>query len=75
MPEPLLTMRAVHTHVGPYHLLQGVDLEVPRGGITALLGRNGAGKTTTLRTVMGLWHASAGQIRFEGREITRRATP
>jgi branched-chain amino acid transport system ATP-binding protein len=40
-----------------------------------LLGRNGAGKTTTLRTIMGLWQASAGRILFEGREITARATP
>ncbi len=75
MPEPLLTLNAVHTHVGPYHILQGVDLTVPRGGLTALLGRNGAGKTTTLRTIMGLWHASAGAIRFDGDEITRWATP
>jgi branched-chain amino acid transport system ATP-binding protein len=40
-----------------------------------LLGRNGAGKSTTLRTVMGLWQASSGRIRFEGRDISRRATP
>jgi branched-chain amino acid transport system ATP-binding protein len=75
MPEPLLTLSAVHTHIGPYHILQGVDLVVPAGGLTALLGRNGAGKTTTLRTIMGLWHASAGTIRFGGAEITQRATP
>jgi branched-chain amino acid transport system ATP-binding protein len=48
---------------------------VPSGGLTMLLGRNGAGKTTTLRTIMGLWQASAGRILFEGREITARATP
>jgi branched-chain amino acid transport system ATP-binding protein len=40
-----------------------------------LLGRNGAGKTTTLRTIMGLWQASSGRIRFEGTDITRWATP
>jgi branched-chain amino acid transport system ATP-binding protein len=40
-----------------------------------LLGRNGAGKSTTLRTIMGLWHASAGRIRFDGRDIADRATP
>jgi branched-chain amino acid transport system ATP-binding protein len=42
---------------------------VPTGGLTVLLGRNGAGKTTTVRTVMGLWKASRGQVRFEGRDI------
>ena len=75
MAEPLLTLAAVNTHVGPYHILQGVDLAVPRGGLTALLGRNGAGKTTTLRTIMGLWHASSGNVHFDGDEITAWATP
>jgi branched-chain amino acid transport system ATP-binding protein len=72
---PLLALSGVNTHIGPYHILQGVDLEVPRGGLTMLLGRNGAGKTTTLRTIMGLWHASAGEVRFDGETITARATP
>jgi branched-chain amino acid transport system ATP-binding protein len=40
-----------------------------------LLGRNGAGKTTTLRTILGLWRASAGSIRFDNEEIARRDTP
>ena len=74
MPEALLTLEGVHTHIGQYHILQGVDFEVPRGAMTVLLGRNGAGKTTTLRTIMGLWKPSAGGVRFDGREI-RRATP
>ena len=51
---PLLNLSGVNTHIGPYHILQGVDLAVPRGALTMLLGRNGAGKTTTLRTIMGL---------------------
>jgi branched-chain amino acid transport system ATP-binding protein len=74
-PEPLLTLSGVHTHIGQYHILQGVDLAVPRGGLSVLLGRNGAGKTTTLRTIMGLWRASAGSIRFDGHDITRLSTP
>jgi len=65
----LLELRGVHTHIGAYHILQGVDLDVPRGEITVLLGRNGAGKTTTLRTVMGLWRASAGSIHFDAQRI------
>jgi branched-chain amino acid transport system ATP-binding protein len=73
--EPLLTLSGVHTHIGQYHILQGVDLVVPRGGLSVLLGRNGAGKTTTLRTIMGLWRASAGAIRFDGHDITKLATP
>ena len=69
MPEPLLELAGVHTHIGKYHILHGVDLAVPADGMTVVLGRNGAGKTTTLRTIMGLWKASAGRVRFQGREI------
>ena len=69
MPEPLLALAGVHTHIGRYHILQGVDLAVPQGGLTALLGRNGAGKTTTVRTIMGLYRASAGAVRFGERDI------
>ncbi|RDI60831.1 ABC transporter ATP-binding protein [Microvirga subterranea] len=75
MPEPLLQLEAVQTHIGPYHILHGVSFGVQTGSLTMLLGRNGAGKTTTLRTIMGLWRASAGRIRFDGRDITASATP
>jgi branched-chain amino acid transport system ATP-binding protein len=64
-----LELSGVHTHIDAYHILHGVDLSVPAGAITVLLGRNGAGKTTTLRTVMGLWRASAGRIAFGGQRI------
>jgi branched-chain amino acid transport system ATP-binding protein len=73
--ENLLTLAGVHTHIGHYHILQGVDFAVPRGELTMLLGRNGAGKTTALRTILGLWRASAGSIRFESGEISRADTP
>jgi branched-chain amino acid transport system ATP-binding protein len=65
----------VHTHIGAYHILHGVDLVVPEGQVTMLLGRNGAGKTTTLRTVMGLWAASQGSISFKGQRIEGRPRP
>ncbi len=75
MSANLLTLSGVHTHIGAYHILHGVDLAVPRGQLTMLLGRNGAGKTTTLRTIMGLWRASKGKVDFEGRDITAMETP
>ena len=71
----MLTLEGVHTHIGAYHILHGVDLVVPRGQLTMLLGRNGAGKTTTLRTIMGLWPASQGRITFGGEDITALQTP
>ena len=75
MSQHLLTLEGVHTHIGAYHILHGVDLQVPRGQLTMLLGRNGAGKTTTLRTIMGLWQASQGRISFNGQDITKKHTP
>ncbi len=74
-PAPLLQLEGVHTHIGAYHILHGVDLDVPRGQLTMLLGRNGAGKTTTLRTIMGLWQASQGRVHFDGKDITAKPTP
>lgn len=67
--ETLLELHNVHTFIGQYHILQGVSLVVPRGTITALLGRNGAGKTTTLKTILGLTPPRQGKVILDGREI------
>ena len=75
MNKSLLTLADVHTHIGAYHILHGVDLTVPKGELTMLLGRNGAGKTTTLRTIMGLWRSSQGRICFADQDITALQTP
>ena len=74
-PPPLLTLAGVHTHIGRYHILHGVDLVVPRGRLTMLLGRNGAGKTTTLRTIMGLWRAAPARSHSTARRIDGLETP
>lgn len=71
----LLRLEQVHTHIGEYHILQGVSFSVPSRGVTVLLGRNGAGKTTALRTIMGLWRASLGDVVFQGERINECATP
>ena len=71
----LLRLAGVHTHIGRYHILHGVDLSVVAGETNMLLGRNGAGKTTTLRTIMGLWPASAGEISFGETPIEKLGTP
>lgn len=67
--ETLLEVQDIHTFIGQYHILQGVNVRVPVGSITALLGRNGAGKTTTLKSILGLTPPRHGKIIFEGREI------
>lgn len=74
-PTPLLRLQGVHTHIGKYHILHGVDLQLEAGRIGVLLGRNGAGKSTTLRTIMGLWQAASGSVHFDARDVTRWSTP
>ena len=75
MSEPILTLQRVHTDIAQYHILEGVDLTVPRGAVTMLLGRNGVGKTTTLRTIMGHWPAKSGTITYDGQDITALSIP
>lgn len=75
MSDPILTLSGVKTNIAQYHILQGVDLTVPRGQVTMLLGRNGVGKTTTLRTIIGHWRNHEGTILFDGEDISRLPTP
>jgi branched-chain amino acid transport system ATP-binding protein len=67
----MLKVEDVHTHLGKFHILFGVTLEVRAGEVVGLLGRNGVGKSTTLKTIMGLVHPSGGRVEFEGRDVTR----
>ena len=74
MSNSLLSLKDVHANIYQYNILHGVNLEVPKGDVTMLLGRNGAGKTTTLRTIMGLWQAHTGTIELAGTDITKHPT-
>jgi len=67
--EYILDVQNIHTFIGQYHILQGVDVRVPKGSIIALLGRNGAGKTTTLKSILGLTPPRQGKVNFENREV------
>jgi branched-chain amino acid transport system ATP-binding protein len=64
-----LDIRGLSVFYGQMQALHSVDVDVPKGQITALLGANGAGKTTLLRTISGLNKASAGSIKIDGREL------
>ena len=65
----MLSLRGLDVHYGRAQVLSGIDLEVGRGEVVALLGRNGAGKSTLLKTVMGLLRPSAGEVVFAGRDL------
>jgi len=67
--ETILDVQNIHTFIGQYHILQGVSVRVPKGSITALLGRNGAGKTTTLKSILGLTPPREGKVIYEGKEV------
>lgn len=68
----LLEVSNIHTFIGQFHILEGVSLSVPKGSITALLGRNGAGKTTTLKSILGLTPPREGSVLYKEEAIQGR---
>ncbi|MGH3072235.1 MAG: ABC transporter ATP-binding protein [Gaiellaceae bacterium] len=69
----VLELTDVHTYYGSIHALKGISLKVHEREVVTLIGANGAGKSTTLRSINGINHPREGTIRFQGRDITRRA--
>ena len=65
----MLEIRGLNQFYGGSHTLRGVDLEVPQGSCTALLGRNGVGKTTLLRCLMGMLPVRSGSVVFAGTDL------
>jgi branched-chain amino acid transport system ATP-binding protein len=65
----LLEVQDLHTYYGDSHILYGVSLAAPAGGVTAVLGRNGAGKTTLIRSIIGWTPPRSGRVTFQGHEI------
>ena len=63
---PLLELRGLHKSFGPVHALAGVNLEIPAGQVTALVGDNGAGKSVLIRTVSGIHSPDRGEILWDG---------
>ena len=66
----LLNVQGLKSGYGVVEVLRGVDLQVMPGELVALLGSNGAGKTTLNLTLSGLVAARAGQVGFDGQDIT-----
>ena len=69
--DVLMHIEGLQSGYGEVNVLWGVDLEIRRGDVTALIGSNGAGKSTLMRTVSGLVRARSGRIRWQGEPIER----
>jgi len=67
---PLLELRDIHAGYGPFRSLFGISVTIPPRSVLALLGANGSGKTTVVRVASGLIKPTAGQVLFEGRDVT-----
>jgi D-xylose transport system ATP-binding protein len=66
---PLLQLRGVGKSFGPVQALTGIDLDIPAGQVTALVGDNGAGKTTLIKCIAGIHEPSSGQLLWNGRSV------
>ncbi len=67
--EPLLRLVDIGKNFGPVRALSGIDLDVPLGQVTALVGDNGAGKSTLIKTISGIWQPDHGEIIWQGRPV------
>ena len=66
---PLLQLRDIGKSFGPVSALSGINLDLPAGQVTALVGDNGAGKSTLIKTIAGIWEPTHGQILWQGQEV------
>ena len=67
----MLQVKELNQYYGGSHTLRNVDIDVPGGAVTALLGRNGVGKTTLLKCLMGVLPVAGGSITLDGQDVTR----
>ena len=67
---PLLELRAVGKNFGPVRALNDINLTIPAGQVTALVGDNGAGKSTLIKTISGIWQPDGGQILWRGKPVS-----
>jgi branched-chain amino acid transport system ATP-binding protein len=71
MPEPLLQITGLNAHYRDFQALYGLDMTVAAGEVLAIIGANGAGKTTLMRSISGLIANGGGQVKYQGRDISR----
>ncbi len=69
-PSALLSLRGITKSFGAVEALKHVDLDIPAGQVTALIGDNGAGKSTLIKAIAGIYAPTSGDIFWEGRKVT-----
>jgi ABC-type sugar transport system ATPase subunit len=69
LSEPLLRLVGIGKNFGPVRALTDIDLDIPAGQVTAIVGDNGAGKSTLIKTVSGIWQPDHGQLIWQGRQV------
>jgi len=67
--QPLLRLAGIGKNFGPVRALADIDLDIPAGEVTALVGDNGAGKTTLIKTISGIWQPDHGQLLWDGKPV------
>lgn len=67
----MLHVEKLNQYYGESHTLWDVDLDVPKGQCTCLMGRNGVGKTTLLNCIMGLLPVASGSVHLENKDLTK----
>ncbi|GHD63537.1 ABC transporter ATP-binding protein [Jeongeupia chitinilytica] len=71
--NPLLDIKDLKVAYGGIHAVKGIDLNINKGELVALIGANGAGKSTTLKTLVGMVKPAGGEILFDGKPTARLA--
>jgi ABC-type sugar transport system ATPase subunit len=66
---PLLRLRGIGKSFGPVHALADINLDIPEGQVTALVGDNGAGKSTLIKTISGIWEPTSGELLWNGKPV------
>lgn len=67
----MLVLEGIHTYHDYLHVIKGIDLEIKKGEIFAIVGSNGAGKSTLLGTISGVYPPKKGRVIFNGQDITK----
>ena len=72
--DNMLEIRGLKVFYGVHEAVCGVDMDILRGGITAIIGSNGAGKTTMVRAITGMVRPSAGSVSFNGEDLAKKSS-